>query len=66
MCLPGATAADADALLAAWRIENGEARNAARSIARQPSGLRGLDHALKLASVHSRDQAVKAGHIRSA
>lgn len=64
--LPGATAADADALLAAWGIESGDARKAARSIARQPGGLRGLDHALKLAAVHSRGEAVKAAHIRSA
>ena len=40
--LPAATAADADALLAAWGIESGEARKAARLIARQPGGLRGL------------------------
>ncbi len=64
--LPGATAADADALLSAWGIEGGDARKAARSIARQPGGLRGLDHALKLASVHSRSQTVKSTHIRSA
>lgn len=51
--LPGATAADADALLAAWGIENGESLKAARSIARRPGGLPDLDHALKFASVHS-------------
>ena len=64
--LPAATSADADALLAAWGIGSGEARKAARSIARQPGGLRGLDHALKLASVLARGETVTADHVRAA
>ena len=64
--LPAATAADADALLAAWGIESGEVRKAARLIARQPGGLRGLDQALKLASVLARGETVTAEHIRAA
>ena len=64
--LSAATAADADALMAAWGIESGEARKAARLIARQPGGLRGLSQALKLASVLARGETVAAEHIRAA
>ena len=64
--LPAATAADAEALAAAWGIGSEEARKAARSTARLPGGLRGLDHALKLASLLARGGTVKAEHIRAA
>ena len=66
MRLPAATAADADALLAAWAIKGGEARKAARPIAHLPGGLGGLDRALKLASILSPDNAVSAQHARTA
>ncbi|MDE0627427.1 MAG: hypothetical protein OXH99_13580, partial [Bryobacterales bacterium] len=64
--LPGATDGDSDALLAAWGIEGGAQRKAARRIARKPGGLRSLSHALALAASQACGKPVAAKHIRSA
>ena len=64
--LPAPEAADAGALLAGWGVEGAAARREARRIAALPGGLRGLSHALRLASVFAAGEAVTAEHLRAA
>lgn len=61
-------AGDADAILDAWGMSDTELRKLAHAIARRPGALRGLDKALKLASMLAigAGEPMSAVHLRQA
>ncbi len=58
--------ADADAMAAAWSIEDKGARQAVREIARTPGALRGVTKALRLAGLMAGGEAVRREHLLAA
>lgn len=66
--LKRATAADADAIIAAWGIEDSPCKDAIRQIAATPGALRVLNKVLRLASIYAKakDRSIGCDEIRHA
>lgn len=68
VALKGASDADIDALLKAWKITDTSCRAQVREIARRPGALRVLTKVLRLAAsfAHAQEQPVCCDHVRAA